>query len=141
MRSSAAIGSYRIARDGKRNVTLDATSRHSKALLPREREVMALVVAGRPNAQIAAVMGISMTTVKMYRGQVMRKMDASSLAELVRMAATSSHPVPKYRSASTIVQRPQYLLGSLPIDRTIEAGCVALRARSRLVSEARFACA
>ena len=54
---------------------------------------MALVVAGRPNAQITAVMGISMTTVKMYRGQVMRKMDASSLAELVRMA-NDLKPIP-----------------------------------------------
>jgi FixJ family two-component response regulator len=52
----------------------------------REREVMALVVAGRANKQIAAELGLSLVTVKVHRGQVMRKMLARSVAELVRMA-------------------------------------------------------
>ncbi|MEA2780364.1 MAG: hypothetical protein QOK29_1908 [Rhodospirillaceae bacterium] len=51
----------------------------------REREVMTLVVAGLLNKQIAAEIGLSEATVKAHRGQVMRKMGAKSLAELVRM--------------------------------------------------------
>ena len=57
-----------------------------ETLTPREREVMALVVAGRLNKQIAYDIGISEITVKVHRGQVMRKMKASSLPDLARMA-------------------------------------------------------
>jgi FixJ family two-component response regulator len=56
------------------------------SLTTREREVMALVVTGRLNKQIAADLGVSEITVKVHRGQVMRKMHASSLPELSRMA-------------------------------------------------------
>ena len=56
-----------------------------ETLTPREREVMALAVAGRLNKQIAAEIGLSEATVKLHRGQVMRKMGARSLADLVRM--------------------------------------------------------
>ena len=55
-------------------------------LTQRERQVMKLVVAGRVNKQIAAELGLSLVTVKVHRGQVMRKMLAKSVAELVRMA-------------------------------------------------------
>jgi FixJ family two-component response regulator len=55
-------------------------------LSERERQVMELVVAGRANKQIAAELGLSLVTVKVHRGQVMRKMLAKSVAELVRMA-------------------------------------------------------
>jgi len=56
------------------------------SLTPREREIMALVVTGRMNKQIAADLEVSEITVKVHRGQVMRKMRARPLAELVRMA-------------------------------------------------------
>jgi len=55
-------------------------------LTPREREVMGLVVSGLLNKQIAAELGISEITTKVHRGQVMHKMGAESVADLVRMA-------------------------------------------------------
>ena len=56
------------------------------SLTPREREVMALVVTGRPNKQIAGDLGVSEITVKVHRSQVMQKMGTRSLPELARMA-------------------------------------------------------
>lgn len=55
-------------------------------LTAREREVMALVTSGLMNKQIAAEIGIAEITVKIHRGHIMRKMDAKSLADLVKMA-------------------------------------------------------
>jgi FixJ family two-component response regulator len=59
---------------------------HYKTLTPREREVMALVVSGLLNKQIAAEIGASEATVKIHRGNMMQKMQVGSLIELVRIA-------------------------------------------------------
>jgi len=77
--------------------TIGAIRTNFDKLTPREREVMTLVVAGRLNKQIAAEIGITEATVKLHRGQVMRKMHVRSLAELVRMADKLQlrHPEPQ----------------------------------------------
>ncbi|MDS7595024.1 response regulator transcription factor [Agrobacterium tumefaciens] len=62
----------------------EAVSSLAEQLTPREREVMAAVVRGLMNKQIAYELGISEVTVKLHRGNVMRKMEARSVADLVR---------------------------------------------------------
>jgi len=66
--------------------TADARRRYA-ALTPRERSVMALVIAGLPNKLVAARLAISEVTVKVHRGQVMRKLQAASIPDLVRLAS------------------------------------------------------
>jgi FixJ family two-component response regulator len=78
-----------LARDQARlddEKSMSALRARFETLTAREREVMARVVAGRLNKQIAGDLGISEITVKVHRGQVMRKMKASSLPDLARMA-------------------------------------------------------
>ena len=78
-----------IERDRRRREREKATAAlkaNFATLTPREREVMTLVTAGLMNKQVAAEVGLSEITVKIHRGNVMKKMGAKTLADLVRMA-------------------------------------------------------
>jgi FixJ family two-component response regulator len=80
-----------IERDRARRAGVRSTAQlreRFKSLTPREREVFAIVVTGRQNKQIAAELKLSEMTVKIHRGQIMRKMEARSLVDLVRMSDT-----------------------------------------------------
>ncbi len=79
-----ALERDRVARENRRGVA-DLQKRYD-TLTPREREVMSLVISGMLNKQIAGELSTSEVTVKVHRGQVMRKMEAGSLAELIRIA-------------------------------------------------------
>lgn len=77
-----------IQRDRKRRdieKTISNVRSRFETLTPRERDVLSLVASGKMNKNVAAELGLAEITVKIYRGQIMRKMGAKSLAELVKM--------------------------------------------------------
>jgi RNA polymerase sigma factor (sigma-70 family) len=89
---------FAIERDAARRrheAELDKLRDRLEWLTPREREVLPLVVSGLPNKQIAAKIGTSETTVKVHRSQLMRKVGADSLPELVRIAERMGIPSAK----------------------------------------------
>jgi FixJ family two-component response regulator len=80
----AAIGRDRVRRQKDQNRAL--LQKRYESLTGREQEVMALVVAGRRNKQIASALGLSEVTVKAHRSKIMQKMGVGSVVELVRAA-------------------------------------------------------
>jgi FixJ family two-component response regulator len=79
--------------------------RRLSCLTPREREVLPLVVSGLLNKQVAAELGISDITIQIHRGRIMKKMEADSLAELVRIAARLDIPLSHTRQIETTRSR------------------------------------
>ena len=90
-----ALERSRQARDEQAD--LQTLGGRYESLTNREREVMGLVVSGLLNKQVGGELGTSEPTVKGHRGQVMRKMKADSLADLVRMAAKLNLPIAEKR--------------------------------------------
>jgi FixJ family two-component response regulator len=85
-----------LAQDQERRVKhadLDRLQRRLQSLTPRERDVLPLVVSGLLNKQAAAHLGISEVTFQIHRTNVMRKMEADSLPDLVRMAGSLDIPI------------------------------------------------
>lgn len=89
-----AIERNRVVR--QQHAELAALRQRYDALTPRERDVMQRVVVGMLNKQIAAELGTREITIKIHRGQVMRKMQATSVAELVQMAARLGLSTPRH---------------------------------------------
>jgi len=89
----AAIERDRRRRDAEKSIS--GVRSRFEGLTARERDVLALVASGLMNKQVAAELGLAEITVKIYRGQIMRKMGAKSLADLVRM--TDALGIPRNR--------------------------------------------
>src|SRR4051794_22837288 len=88
---NAALSQNRDA--GRKRAELDELRRRLSTLTPRERDVLPLVASGLLNKQAAAELGISEITLQIHRGNLMKKMGAGSLADLVRMAGMADIPV------------------------------------------------
>jgi len=86
MLDAVAAAIDRDARRREQDAALDEVRAHYQTLTPREREIMAHVASGLMNKQVAGLLGLSEITVKIHRGNVMRKMGVRTLADLVRNA-------------------------------------------------------
>jgi FixJ family two-component response regulator len=86
----SALARDRLARAAR--AELERLRRRYAFLTPRERETLPLIVSGLRNKQAAAMLGISLVTIQIHRGNIMRKMQAGSLSELVRMSETLQIP-------------------------------------------------
>jgi FixJ family two-component response regulator len=98
---SQAIGRDRKRRESDKAVL--ALKQLFQSLSPREREIMSLVTSGLMNKQVAGELGLSEITVKIHRGHMMKKMEARSLADLVRMAEILGLHQPEGSSKQTFV--------------------------------------
>jgi FixJ family two-component response regulator len=81
---AVVAGIERDARQRKRAIVVKKNVERLETLTPREREIIAEVARGRLNKQIAYDFGISEVTVKLHRGNVMRKMEVATIGELIR---------------------------------------------------------
>ena len=99
----SALAQNREARR-KRAELADLQQRLS-SLTPRELEVLPLVVSGLLNKQAAAELGISEITLQIHRGNIMKKMRAGSLAELVRMAGALEIPIARSRHPQRLIRQ------------------------------------
>src|SRR5262249_45051871 len=88
--SAVRVALSRHVKDSERQAQVAAIGGRMKLLSEREREVLGGLVAGKPNKIIAHDLGISARTAEVYRANVMTKMQADSLSELVRMALLAS---------------------------------------------------
>ncbi len=94
---NAAVGQDRISRVGR--AELARLRQRLSSLTPREREVLPLVASGLLNKQAAAELGISEVTLQIHRGRIMQKMEAASLADLVRIVEKLEIPITHSRHA------------------------------------------
>jgi len=95
----AALAQNRDAR--RKSAELADLHRRFSSLTPREREVLPLVVGGLLNKQAAGELGISEVTLQIHRGSIMKKMEAGSFAELVRMAGALEIPMTRSRHSQS----------------------------------------
>ena len=92
-----------LERDASTRTQLKATDKireHLATLTPREREVLDLVTSGKPNKVMAADLGVSQRTIEIHRARVMEKMQARSLAQLVRMVLDLKPPLSESHSST-----------------------------------------
>jgi FixJ family two-component response regulator len=97
------LGIERDRQRRKQDLTLSSLRKRYEALTIREREIMHLVTRGLLNKQVAAELDLSEVTVKVHRGRIMQKMEAKSLADLVRMSDQISDSQDRKDAADTNV--------------------------------------
>jgi FixJ family two-component response regulator len=92
---------YEFASPEIERAELDTLRQRLASLTPRERDVLPLVVSGLLNKQAAAELGISEVTLQIHRSKILQKMEAASLADLVRIAEKLQIPITHSRRAGS----------------------------------------